>query len=52
MTFAAGGTIPVFAGMAAPTDFAAGNQLEWIGPGVPDATLADIAWTVYAEDHL
>jgi hypothetical protein len=45
MRFAAAGTAATFI-MASATTFVAGDILTLVAPGTPDATLADIAWTL------
>jgi hypothetical protein len=45
MRFAASATTATFI-MASETSLSAGDQLEIIAPGTPDATLADLAWTL------
>lgn len=43
--FAASATTATFI-MASETSLSAGDELEVIAPGTPDATLADLAWTL------
>ena len=45
MTFAAGATTASFT-MTSATSFAAGDVLTIAAPATPDATLANLAWTL------
>ena len=45
MAFAAGATSATFT-MATATNFAGGDVLTIVAPGTPDATLANLAWTL------
>ncbi|MBV8592318.1 MAG: phage tail protein, partial [Acetobacteraceae bacterium] len=45
MTFSASATSATFA-MSSATDFSAGDVLTIVAPAIPDATLANLAWTI------
>jgi hypothetical protein len=45
MRWAAAGTTASFI-FAAPVDVDAGDEIEILAPATPDATLADLTWTI------